>query len=161
MTLPSGDRANPRDIARSVALSGQFHDVVAATSKVLHEQDLTKEDRESLRWAKQMLQAAASDQVLVTMPAAQELLGPFNPILTLRQAGGPSDADRKSAFRDLERGVTRIIRGERDDEALSAADSLRLIFSMVSRMALQAELAAQGDNPPSGSWPISLTTSPL
>jgi hypothetical protein len=159
VTLPTGERANPREIARSVALSGQFHDVVAATSKVLHGQDLAKDDRESLRWAKRMLQAAASDQVMVTMPAAQELLGPFNPILTLRKAGGPSDADRKSAFRELERGVTRIIRGERDEDTCRAADSIRLIFSMVSRMALQAELAAQGDNPPSGSWPTSLTTS--
>ena len=160
MTLPAADRTNPRELARSVALAGRFHDVVVAASRVLHGEELNKEDRKALRWAKQLLDAAASTDVIVAMPSAQQLAGPSNPILILRQAAGEPGDDREQALTELRNAVRAIVRGDRDEDLMPKVESLRTVFAIVSRMVLREELATQGQQPSGGSWPPSLTTLP-
>ena len=160
MTLPAADRTNPREVARSVAVAGRFHDVVVAATRVLHGEQLDKDDRKALRWAKDLLDAAASQDVIVAMPSAQQLAGPSNPILILRQAAGTEGGDRDQALADLQQATGAIIRGKRDKALMPKVESLRTVFAIVSRMVLREELATEGQQPSGGSWPPSLTTLP-
>ena len=160
MALPAADRTNPREVARSVALAGRFHDVVVAASRVLHAEQLDKDDRKALRWAKSLLDAAARRDVIVAMPSAQQLAGPSNPILILRQAAGEQGDDRDQALADLRNATGAIIRGERNADLMPKVESLRTAFAFVSRIVLREELATQGQQSSGGSWPPSLTTLP-
>lgn len=159
MNLPSTERMNPRDVAKATALSGRFHDVVTGASKVIHRRDLDERDDASLRWARELLEVAGSKDVLLSMPSAQQLTGPSNAVLALRRAARPDGGDPDQALAELRAGVDDALRGRRDERTLSAMESLRNLFSLVSRLFLQAEVSTQSEQGSRRSWALSATTS--
>jgi hypothetical protein len=156
---PSSERANPRDVAKATAIGGHFHDVVIGASKVLHAQELDRQDEDSLRWARDQLREAASREVIFTMPSVNQLTGPGNAVLALRRAARPNGGDPDDALSDLCARVDDVLRGKRDEPVLEAMRSLRRLFSLVSRLSLQTEISSQGDLAPGQSWALSTTTS--
>jgi hypothetical protein len=160
VSLPSSERVNPRDVAKATAIAGCFHDVVVSASKLLHDGTLDSKDRASLRWARGLLEAAASKDVMLSMPSAQELTGTTNAVLVLRRAARPDTGDDPdSTLLALRDAIDDALRGQGNERLAPALESLRELFSMVSRLALQAEVVAQGEQA-GGSWPPSTTTLP-
>jgi hypothetical protein len=159
MTFSFTDRASPREIAEATAMSGHFHDVVVGASKVLHGQALEAQDKAALRWAQELLEMAASTDVLLAMPSAQQLAGPGNAAIALRNAARPEGGDPDETLDALRRGLANLIRGHRDDAVLSAMDMLREVFSHVSRLSLQAEVVAQREEGSEKPWALSATSS--
>jgi hypothetical protein len=160
MSLPSADRIDPREVAKATAMSGRVHDVVVGASKVLHKQTLDARDTESLRWARGLLKSAASKDVVMAMPAAQELAGSGNVVMVLRRAVTPDDdANLDQVFSQLGKAVDQALRGDRTEDVIAGVESLRQLFSAVSRFGLQAEVVAQSERPSSRSWAPSTTTS--
>jgi hypothetical protein len=161
MSLPSSDRVNPREMARAAATKGQFHDVVVAASKALHNADLDERDIASLRWARELLDQAGSSDVLFAMPSAQQLAGPGAVVLALRRAAVPSGGDPEQGLRHLRQGLGGALKGRRDEGALEAMRALRDLFSAISRLSLTAELVRQSERTAGSSWALSATTSRL
>lgn len=161
MTPPAArDRLNPRDIAAGAATAGRFHDVVVGASRALHNQGLREEDRDSLKWAKAMLQSAGRSAV-VSMPTAKELSASSNPVLIIRRAAAPSsEGDPDLTLKTLSEDLGKILDGKLDDHLIHSLESLRTIFSMVSQMSLRAEVVAQSGSTSGGSWLPSMTTLP-
>lgn len=145
MTSPFSDQLSPRDAARATAVRGRFHDVVVAASKVLHDQQVDERDRGALKWASEMLVASESKDVLLAMPSAEQLSGPGNVVLAIRRATKKDGDDPGEAIKQLSRGVTDVIGGQRSPSALHAMESLRAVFSLISRLSLQTEVVSQGD----------------
>lgn len=161
MSLPSDERVNPRDVARTVEMTGRFHDVVVAVSKLLHGGKPDPEDRAALRWAGELLQAAASKEVALAMPSADELAGTTNAVVVLRRAARPRNSeDPEQALLDLKKGIEAVLRGRRDEQSMSVLEPLRQLFAMVSRLALHSEVARQGQQSPAAHWLPSATTLP-
>lgn len=158
MTSPFSDRVSPRDAARAAAIRGRFHDVVVAASKAIHEQSLDERDRAALSWASDMLTAASSKDVLLAMPSAQQLSGPGNVILAIRRAATSNGDDPSDAINQVTHGVAEVLDGQRSKSALDAMESLRTIFSLISRLALQSEVAAQGERGSRNRWAPLTTT---
>lgn len=158
MTPPATrDRLNPREIAAGAATAGRFHDVVMSASRAIHGQELRQQDRESLKWAKALLQSAGESAV-VSMPSAKELSSSSNPILIVRSAAAPSaDEDPDVRLQDLSEDISKILRGERSEHLIHSLESLRTIFSMVSQMSLRTEVVARSSHT-GGSWLPSMTT---
>lgn len=154
----TSERANPRDAARAMTTSGRFHDVVVAASKVMHSQELEDRDMASLRWARDQLREAGSKDVIFAMPSANRLTGPRNAVLALRRAVRPSGGDPGDTLNDLRAEVDAVLRGKRDQPAIEAMQSLRQLFSRVSRFLLQTEIASHDDSIPGRLWALSTTT---
>jgi hypothetical protein len=159
MTPPaSRDRLNPKEIAAGAATAGRFHDVVVGASRAIHGQELRERDRESLKWAKTLLQSAGEGAV-ISMPSAKELCGSSNPVLVVRRAAAPSAGDDPDVrLQKLSGDITKVLRGGRSDELIHSLEALRTIFSMVSQMSLRSEVVARSSQTAGGSWLPSLTT---
>lgn len=155
------ERENPQDIAERATASAQVHDVVVSTSKAIHNKPLQEEDMVNLRWAEDVLSAAASRQAVITMPSAAELSGPFDPVGVLRSfaAGPTSEEDPSELFNDLSKAISSIIDGQRSVELIKALESVRTAFLTVSKMLLSAEVAARTDQAFDGTWLHSMTNS--
>lgn len=151
------DRLNPKDIAANATAAGRFHDVVISASRALHEQELRPKDRDSLEWARKVLQSAGEGMV-GAMPAAKALVGSADPILVIRKAAlSSANDDLDSRLRGLSKDIPKILAGGRSDHLIQSLESLRTIFSMVSRMSLNTEVVAESSHA-DGSWPPSMTT---
>jgi hypothetical protein len=161
MNPPSIERMNPRDVARATALTGRFHDVVTGAGKVLHGRDLEPRDAGSLGWARDLLEVAGSKDVVLSMPSAQQLSGPGSAVLALRRAARPEGGDPDEALAELRDCLDDALRGKRDEHTLAAMESLRDLFSLVSRFFLQAEITAQSERGSGRLWALSTTTSRL
>lgn len=160
MSLPSTERSNPRDVARAATLAGQFHDVVVSASKVLHGHQLEKADRASLLWARDLLASARQVDVMPAMPSANQLAGPGSTVVALRRAAGPDGGDPDTALKSLVEGVTAALRGRRDKDIVETMESLRRLFALVSRLALQSEVLAQSEPRHGRTWtPLTPTSS--
>jgi len=157
VTLPFHERANPRDLAQSAAVAGRFHEVVVGASKALHGQSLDARDKTALRWADSMLNIAA-ERDLVVMPSADQLQGSASAVSIIRRAVQP-DSDATPTLSALRRGIHHVLRGRHSDEDLASMEALRDLFSMVSRLALQADVLAEGETSAHGSWALLTTTS--
>lgn len=160
MSLPVSERDNPRDIAAGATVSGRFHDVVVSLSKVIHDVELEPDDRNALRWAKELLSSAGATRTIVTMPSAKELTSQANPILILRRAAQPTAGDDPDqVLLDLSKSLDAILRGQRNESLSESLTSVRTIFSMVSQMALGANVSRKTEQAPVRIWPDLTTTS--
>ncbi len=156
----TADRLNPHDVAAAAAMSSRLHDVVRAASKALHDEDLLKQDKSALRWARDLLKEASSREVLLTMPSAQELTGVGSVIVVLRRAARPDgDDDPGVALSQLQKAITDALRGKRDDAVRRGLGALRALFSLASQRSLQTEVLRESERDPSQVWDISGTTS--
>lgn len=161
MPLPSADRTNPRDAARSAAMTAQIHDVVVSASKVLHRQPLQPPDTKALKWASGVLKLAESSDVLITMPSAQQLSGPGNAAIALRRAARSGNADALAGFAELRKKVDGVVRGAAPDGVDDAMTALRDLFALLSRALLQTEVMRHGEEPSKPLWELSKTSSNL
>jgi hypothetical protein len=160
MNLPLAERDNPRDIATGAATSGKFHDAVVSLSKVLHNADLDQDDVQVLRWAKKMLNSAGASRMMASMPSVNELSGQAQSIMILRRAAQPgSNEDLDEVFVRLSRSLGDALQGRRNEDLLEALRSVQAIFSMVSQLALGANIARKSERDPIQAWPRSTKTS--
>jgi hypothetical protein len=159
MRFPFTERTSPREIAEATAMSGHFHEVVISASKVLHGRELDTQDQGALEWANELLEIAASADVMLAMPSAQQLAGPGNAAIAVRNAARPDGGDPDETLNVLRSGLQEAIRGRRNDAVISAMDTLREVFSAVSRLSLQAEVVAQREEGSEKPWALSPTSS--
>jgi hypothetical protein len=158
MKLPFAERTSPRDIARAAAISGRLHEVVTSASKVLHGRELGPEDKDALRWARELLEIAASTDVVLAMPSAGHLAGVGNAAVAVRKAARSDGGDPNEALATFQKGLNDALKGRRDDPTLSAMADLRDVFSLVSRLSLEAEVVRESSEKP---WALLLMTSRL
>lgn len=158
MSLPLPDPRDAKQTAAATMTSGRFHDVVMSSSRLLHGDAPSADDKRALQWALRLLDAAAATDVMFTMPSSQQLATSGGQVSALRRAARSSESD--VALDRLRDGLKAALRGKRDDEVLQSVASLRALFSGASRLALQAEVQKQRDRE-SLSWPQPLTASLL
>jgi hypothetical protein len=140
-------------------MSGHFHEVVTSASKVLHGRELDAGDQAAFRWAGELLDIAAESDVILAMPSAQQLTGPGNAAVAVRNAARPDGGDPDDTLEILRKSLGDVLAGRRDDAVLAAMGTLREIFSLVSRLSLQAEVVTERTQGADKPWALSATTS--
>lgn len=159
MSLPLPDHRDPKKAAASTMFAGRFHDVVVGASKLLHGTDLDERDTDALRWALDVLHSAASTEVLFAMPSAQQLATGGATVSAIRRAA--RSAQSEVALDRVRDGLEAALKGRRDDEVVQSMAGLRMLFAIVSRIALQAEAQRASEREtdpwPPRSTPVSLS----
>jgi hypothetical protein len=153
MTLPASEPRNPRRMASVMVATGHFHDVVVSASKLVHDIPLEDRDVEALRWAEEVLNVAAENDVPVDMPSSHQLADVGATALALKEAAADAP-DVLSSVRDQ---LAAALRGEHDEAVISCMRTLQQLFSTVSRIALQSEVQSKDEREADQSW-ASLTT---
>jgi hypothetical protein len=158
MSSPFSEPTNARQAAVSATATGRFHDVVIGASKILHKVELDDRDRDALRWALKMLKSAVATNVIYAMPSSQQLATSGTTILALRRAARSNDGDADVALARVHDGLDAALSGRRDAATMDAVAALRVLFSVVSRFALQSEVVSHGERRGNPAWPVSTTT---
>jgi len=160
VSLPFADSRNARQMAASATASGRIHDVVVGASKLQHNAALDERDRVALQWALELLNTAATTDVVFAMPPSQQLATTGATISALRRAARSSDADVDTALARIRDGLASALSGRRGKATLEAMGHVQALFSVVSRIALQTEVHSYGEREGEQAWPMSTTTSP-
>lgn len=159
MSLPLPDYRDPKKAAATTMFDARFHDVVVGASKLLHGTDPDESDTDALRWALELLDRAASTDVLFAMPSSQQLATGGATVSAIRRAARSSKSG--VALDRVRDGLEAALKGRRDDEVAQSMDGLRVLFAIVSRISLQAEAQRaserQTDPWPPRSTPVSLS----
>lgn len=150
MSLPLPDSRDPKQAAAATMSAGRFHDVVVGASKVLHGADPDERDTDALRWALDLLHSAASVDILFAMPSSQQLATGGGTVSAIRRAARSSESE--VALDRVRDGLEAALKGRRNDDVADSMAGLRMLFAIVSRIALQAEVlrASERMNDP---WP--------
>lgn len=138
---------NPNETSREVTGAAYAHDVVVASSKVLHSQPLGPHDLKSLEWAKGLLDRAASTEGVRIVPSADELVGTDDTLTFLRRAASGQADDRSRLLHELSDALTAML-GSRDTAvARGTAEAIRDLFAKISEVALSAQVVTHAHGP--------------
>jgi hypothetical protein len=150
MSLPLPDSHDPKQAAATTMSAARFHDVVVGASKLMHGTEPDENDTAALRWALDLLDSAASADVLFAMPSSQQLATGGATVSAIRRAARSSDSE--VALDRVRDGLKAALKGRRDDEVAQSMAGLRMLFAIVSRIALSAEVqrASESEVDP---WP--------
>lgn len=154
MSLPLPDYRDPKKAAATTMFGSRVHDVVVGASKLLHGTDPDESDTDALRWALDLLDCAASTDVLFAMPSSQQLATGGATVSAIRRAARSSKSE--VALDRVRDGLEAALEGRRDDEVAQSMAELRVLFALVSQISLQAEAqsASERETDP---WPPRLT----
>ncbi len=158
MSLPLPDSRDPKQAAAITMSASRFHDVVVGASKLLHGTDPDDTDTAALRWALDLLDCAASTEVLFAMPSSQQLATGGGTVSAIRRAARSPESE--VALDRVRDGLKAALNGRRDDEVAQSMAGLRMLFAIVSRFSLQAEVqrASERETDP---WPPRSTPASL
>lgn len=134
MSFPGHEQDNPQRVSTAVNTAGFAQDVVMATSRLIHDQDLSKRDRTTLKDCLALLNGMLSTDTALAR-SGERRLGGTNTVALLRKArlAQPQDAgDLASVIA----AVDRLLAGRRDHESLEQARKLRNTFLAVGEVNL-------------------------
>jgi hypothetical protein len=150
MSLPPPDLRDPTQAARTTVSAARFHDVVVGASKLLHGTEPDDSDNDALRWALELLDSAASTDVLFAMPSSRQLATGGGTVSAIRRAARSSKSEL--ALDRVRDDLEAALNGRRDDQVVQSMAGLRMLFTIVSHIALQTEVqrASERETDP---WP--------
>ena len=158
MSLPLPESHDPKQAAVGTMSVGRLHDVVVGASKLLHGADPDENDTVALHWALDLLDSAASTDLLFTMPSTQQLATGGGTVLAIRRAA--HTAESEVALDRVRDGLEAALNGQRNDEVTKSIAGLRMLFAIVSRISLHAEVLSAGEREMSP-WPSRSTRNSL
>lgn len=151
-------QVGPQELAARASGAARSHDVVVATSKLIHDSPLVPRDVESLRWAGAMLNRVLAAEPVVAVPSADELVAGDQTVPLLRRAQEQLDEEMRGALAQVSAATESAIAGQRDASTTAAAVALRELFSAMSRVALRSQVDAHASDPKSELWRRSMTS---
>jgi hypothetical protein len=131
MSFPGHEQDNPQRIATAVNTAGFAQDVVMAISRLIHDQDLSEDDRTTLEHCRVLLNGMLSTDIPLAR-SGERRLGGTNTVALLRKArmAQPQDAGDLAS---MIMAMDRLLAGERDGKSLEQAHKLRNIFLAVGK----------------------------
>jgi|SRR5277367_2694553 len=136
MTFPSHERDNPQRVSTAVNTAGFAQDVVMATSRLIHEQELTDRDHRALEECRALLERMRSPEIAIENSGERQLDG-SDTVALLREARSA----HPQVAGDLAQTVTaldELLEGHRDSQFVEEIGRLRDIFLTVGRANLAA-----------------------
>jgi hypothetical protein len=150
MGFPGYEQDNPQRISAAVNTAGFAQDVVMATSRLIHDHDLTDRDRQALGACCELLKRMLSTDIAF-IRSDERRLAAANTVALLRKArsADPQDAE------DLESTITaveKLLAGERDEQSIDKVRRLRDTFLAVGEGNLAAMTKHDPNHEVSDSW---------
>lgn len=126
MSFPGNEPDNPQRVSAAVNTAGFVQDVVVATSRLLHGQDLTERDRQTLVDCRDMLRRILSTEVSLERSGERHLAA-TNTVALLRKARAAHPEVNEDLAETAE-AIDRLLSGELDEDSLKHAGQLRQTF---------------------------------
>jgi len=127
---------NPAEIAAQATRAGFFQDVVVASSRLLHDEAPSDDEREALRRSSQILAVAASSKTVLRRSVTQELSESSARLAVIRAAG--DRAADSEFFASLRAAIDGALRGKRDESITAGINMVRDLFLAVNEASLYA-----------------------
>jgi hypothetical protein len=150
MSFPGHEQDNPQRVSAAVNTAGFAQDVVMATSRLIHDQDLTPRDQQALDACRELLRRMISTDITFVRSSERQLAA-INTVALLRKArsADPQDAE------DLEATIAaigKLLDGRRDQESIDRVRRLRDTFLAVGEGNLAIMTRRDPNNEASDSW---------
>ena len=146
------DEVGPRELASQATATARWHDVVVASSKLLHGVPLQDDDRAVLRWADGLISYVASKDVMFSMASANQLAQNGQTLAILRKAAEASDEGSAELLGTVQRGLQSALDGVVDEDARTAVGVIQALFAAAARVALQTQVRLHTADEPSDPW---------
>jgi hypothetical protein len=150
MGFPGYEQDNPQRISAAVNTAGFAQDVVVATSRLIHDHDLTARDHQALEACCELLKRMLSTDITFVR-SDERRLAATNTVALLRKArsADPHEAE------DLEStiaAVEKLLAGQRDEPSIDRVRRLRETFLAVGESNLAAMTRHDSHHEVSDSW---------
>lgn len=152
MSFPGQEQENPRRVSEGITAAGFVQEVVVATSRLLHSQQLTSRDRGALESCRallgRMLSADTEDEI---PPSAERHLAATSTVALLRRsrATHPSESDDLG---EIIKAIDQMLAGEPDDTSLENIGRLRETFLSLGEENLASMTHSEPTQEQSNSW---------
>lgn len=127
MSFPGQEQENPQRASESMTTAGFVQEVVVATSRLIHSQQLTERDRGALENCRALLNRLLSGELDEVAPLAERHLAATSTVALLRKsrATRPPESDN---LEKASQAIEKVLGGEPDDTSLEIIRQLRQIF---------------------------------
>jgi hypothetical protein len=127
MSFPDQEQENPQRVSESITTAGFVQEVVVATSRLLHSQQLTNRDRGALESCRALLERLLSADADEVAPPGERHLAATSTVALLRKsrATHPSESDDLAKTSEA---IEQMLAGKRDDTSLERIKNLRQTF---------------------------------
>jgi hypothetical protein len=150
MGFPGHEQDSPQRVSAAVNTAGFAQDVVMATSRLIHGQDLTARDRQTLEDCRDLLQRLVSTDVSFSRPREHQLAA-TNTVALIRKARS-ADPLEEDELKAIISAIDRLLDGERDAVAIDGVQKLRATFLAVGEGNLAAMTRPESEDEVSGRW---------
>lgn len=157
MSFPGNEPDNPQRVSASVNTAGFIQDVVVATSRLLHHQELTERDRETLNACRDVLRRILSPDVTLERFGDRQLAA-TNTVALLRKAHAANPEVSEGLAGVLE-AIDRLLKGDLDEESLKHAAQLRELFLTLGEVNLAVMTRRDSGQEGSDDWTTLIASS--
>ncbi len=150
MTFPGHEQDNPQRVSAAVNTAGFAQDVVMATSRLIHHQELTGRDHQALEDCRLLLNQMLSPEITVERSGERQLDG-SNTVALLRKARSA----KPQYAGDLAHTVAALdglLAGRRESEYVDEISRLRDIFLTVGQTNLDGMTRQTASREAPDSW---------
>jgi hypothetical protein len=126
MSFPGQDQDNPQRVSAAVGVAGFVQDVVAATSRLIHNVNLTERDQVALIACQDLLQRLRSPEIALVRTGDRGLSG--SEAVTLFRRAQPEHPWTVAEIESAAGALERLMNGDRDEEVVAAVRDLRDVF---------------------------------
>lgn len=150
MSFPDHEQESAQDVSMALNTAGFAQDVVVATSRLIHDQELTEDDRRALAECQGLLRRMISTDVVFARSGERQLAA-TNTVALLRKASAGRENPGESLANAIE-ALERLLAGERTVERVDEVRKLRDIFLTVGEVNLVVMTRQSAGREDSGDW---------
>jgi hypothetical protein len=157
MSFPGLEQDNPQRVSAAVNTAGFAQDVVVATSRLIHRQEPTERDRQTLDNCHKLLQWMQATDNSLTRSGEQQLAA-TNTVALLRQTRGTQDEVITSLAQGIE-AIDALLGGDYDEDYIQRVRNLRETFLAIGEINLAAMTQRNRGQEDSDSWTTLIASS--
>lgn len=146
MTFPGHEQDNPQRVSAAVNTAGFAQDVVMATSRLIHGQELTDRDSRALTECRELLECMRAPEIAIEHSAERQLDG-SDTVALLRKARSAKPQDAGDLTNTVA-ALNRLLAGDSSPEAVREISRLRDIFLTVGQANLATMTRPAGRDAP-------------
>ena len=136
------DLADPEGLTTSATTGALAHQVVLATSRVLHGQPLERGDRSALEACRELIAQILSPVQALPVAGAQQLADATHALAAL-EAAGVVGTRARARLEAIDAALDAYLSGRAEPQVLSGVQELRTLFENIGRVNLGA--AVEGE----------------
>lgn len=157
MSFPGHEQDNPQRVSAAVNTAGFAQDVVVATSRLIHRQEPTERDHQTLDDCHELLRWMQSTDSGLTRSGERQLAA-TNTVALLRQTRGAQDDVTTSLAQGID-AIDALLAGQYNEDSVQRVRNLRETFLAIGEINLAAMTQRNRGQEDSDSWTTLIASS--